>query len=134
MDKNDVPQDKVETLGGLRKAMYAVDENGKYTLVPSVGWEAEETVLNQAIEEFERQCQEARARVTAGESSPLEFHMYNSRMDVIVLAQSTGFFKWQVKRHLKPAHFLKLSPKQLLRYADALGISEEQLKTLPVAQ
>jgi len=131
MNKHDVPQDQIKTLGGLRKAMYAVDSDGNYTVVPSDGWVAEELVLNQAIEEFERQTAEALERGQRGISSPLEFHMYNNRMDVIVLAQSSGFFKWQVKRHLKPENFDRLSPAQLARYCDALGISADQIKTLP---
>jgi len=131
MDKNDVPQDNIATLRGLRKAMYAVDEHGNYTVVPSDGWVAEELVLNQAIEELERQSAEALERARQGESSALEFHMYDNRMDPVVLAQSTGFFKWQVRRHLKPEIFNRLSEKQLERYADALGLSVAELKTLP---
>ncbi|PCH61488.1 MAG: hypothetical protein COC05_00745 [Gammaproteobacteria bacterium] len=131
MKQNDVPQDHIKTLGGLRKAMYATDEQGNYTVVPSDGWEAEELVLNQAIEEFERQTDEALARCRSNISSPLEYHMYHCRMDQIVLAQSTGFFKWQVKRHLKPAHFCRLSAKKLARYSEALGLSIDQLKSLP---
>lgn len=131
MKKNDVPQDQIATLGGLRKAMYAQDHDGHYTIVASDGWIAEELVLNQAIEEFERLTEQARERFKAGQSSALEYHMYNNRMDVIVLAQSTGFFKWQVKRHLQPAHFDKLRQQQLNTYSDALGVSLDQLNTVP---
>lgn len=131
MKKNDVPQDRIATLGGLRKAMYALDQDGNYTIVPSDGWEAEELVLNQAIEEFERLSSEAHARCQQGLSSVLEFHMYDKRMDVTVLAQSTGFYKWQVKRHLKPEQFAKLPDRHLATYADALGISVDQLQQLP---
>ncbi len=134
MKKNDVPQDQIATLGGLRKAMYATDQQGNYTIVPSDGWVAEELVLNQAIEEFERQRGEARRRCQDGISSTLEYHMYDKRMDVTVLAQSTGFFKWQVKRHLKPEQFSRLSERHLNTYASALGMTVTQLQQLPDPQ
>lgn len=131
MKQSDVPQDQIKTLRGLRKAMYAVDNKGEYTVVPSDGWTAEELVLEMAIEEFERQTVEALQRCRAGESSTLEYHMYNKRMDPIVLAQSTGFFKWQVKRHLQARIFNNLPGKKLAVYADALGISVSELTSLP---
>jgi len=131
MKQTDVPQDKIKTLRGLRKAMYATNSDGKYTVVPSDGWEAEELVLDQAIEEFDRQTNEALTRCRAGESSTLEYHMYNKRMDITVLAQSTGYFRWQVKRHLQPRVFNNLSSKKLAVYSDALGLSASELTSLP---
>ena len=133
MKQSDVPQDQIKTLRGLRKAMYAVDQKGQYTVVPSDGWLAEELVLNQAIEEFEKQTAAALSRCQQGVSSPLEYHMCNSRMDLVVLAQSTGFFKWQVKRHLQPRHFRNLSAKKLSTYCEALGLTTEQLQTFPTS-
>ncbi len=131
MKKNDVPQDQIKTLGGLKKAMYATDAEGNYNVVSSNGWEAEELVLEQALEEFERQCKEALARCRSGESSALEYHMFKKRMDLTVLAQSTGLFKWQVKRHLRSRVFNKLPAKKLQIYADALGLSVNELTSLP---
>ena len=131
MKQSDVPQDQIKSLRGLRKAMYAVNSDGEYTVVPSDGWSAEELVLNQAIEEFERQTDQALQRGRTGESSPLEYHMYHKRMDITVLAQSTGFFKWQVKRHLQARNFNKLPVKKLQIYADALGITIPELTSLP---
>jgi hypothetical protein len=52
-------------------------------------------------------------------------------MDLTLLAQSTGLWRWRVSRHLQPAHFAKLSPALLQRYADALGISRDALMKLP---
>jgi len=56
------------------------------------------------------------------------------RMDVVVLAQSTGFFQWRVRRHLKPNGFAKLSADILQRYSDALGIPVAMLTALPAAK
>ena len=78
-------------------------------------------------------CNNARQRVEKGLSAPLEYHMYHQRMDVTVMAQSTGFFRWQVRRHLKSDVFKRLSNKKLARYAEALGLSIETLQALPEA-
>ena len=59
---------------------------------------------------------------------------YNSRMDVTILAQSTGIFKWRVRRHLRPAVFARLSGRDLAKYCDALGIGEADLLTVPAAE
>ena len=131
MRKDEVPQHDAKAFQGRKKALYAQDEQGRYSIVPSSGWEAEEIVLDQAIAEFEEQAAAALARAHAGESSPLEVHMFRCRMDVVLLAQSTGFFRWQVRRHLKPRVFASLSAAKLARYADALGLTIDELRALP---
>ncbi len=131
MKKHEVPQDQADSLQGQRKAMYAVDEDGHYGVTPSNGWEAEALVLDQAIEQFASLSNDARQRVEQGMSSPLEYHMYRKRMDVTVLAQSTGFFKWQVRRHLLPAIFSALSESKKRRYCEALGLSLAELGQMP---
>ena len=131
MKKDEVPQQVAKAFMGRRKALYATDERGNYGIVPSSGWEAEEIALDQAIAECDREAAEAHARVRAGVSSPLAYHMWHCRMDVLVLAQSTGFFQWRVRRHLKPGPWARLSPRVKQRYADALGCSVEQLDALP---
>jgi hypothetical protein len=52
-------------------------------------------------------------------------------MDVALLSQTSGFWQWRVRRHLRPEGFAKLSPAALTRYAHALGIAPDQLRTLP---
>lgn len=131
MKLDEVPQDNAKTLAGQRKAMYAVDENGHYSVTQSSGWDVEEIVLNQAIEQYQQLAEQAFERVEKGQTSVLEVHMYQQRMDITLLAQSTGFFKWQVKRHLKPAIFAKLSEAKLSRYADVLGLELKTLQQLP---
>jgi len=131
MDVNAVPQEGNATQGGHRKAMYAKDANGRMVLAPSAGWEAEEIVTSHAVETIHAQAEQARERVKAGVSSPLEFWMYERRMDVPLLSQTSGFWQWRVKRHLLPGNFAKLSLKQIERYSDALGISPAALQKLP---
>jgi hypothetical protein len=53
-------------------------------------------------------------------------------MDVGIVAAYTGFWKWQVKRHLKYSVFQKLSPSKLAKYAELFEVSQEELKTMKV--
>ena len=130
MDIDDVPQEGNATLSGLRKAVYARDEKGQIVAVASRGWEVEEIVTQQAVDAMKEQANAALARVKAGLSSPLEYWMLEKRMDVALLAQSTGLWQWRVRRHLQPQRFNKLSDKLLNTYAEALGMRVDQLKSL----
>lgn len=131
MEANKVPQDQSSTYANNVKALYATSESGEYSVVTSSGWEAEELVTKQALNEFERLAQVAYELVEKGDKSPLYYHMYAQRMDIMVLAQSVGWFQWRIKRHMKPAIFAKLSTKKLNTYSEVLGISVEQLSRLP---
>lgn len=127
MREREVPQDGNPTLAGQRKAVYALADDGKLRLVPSLGWEVEEIVTRQAVEELERRAGEARARALAGEASPLEYHMYRARMDLALLSQATGLWRWRVRRHFKPNVYARLGLALKARYAEALGIPVEAL-------
>lgn len=131
MKKDEVPQDNNRTLGGARKAVYATDEQGRYGITATSGWRVEEIVTSLAAEDFSLNAADALERGLAGETSPLEFHMYRMRMDIPTLAQSTGVWQWRIRRHFKPQVFAQLSAKQLQRYADALGMDIDALKSLP---
>lgn len=127
MDVDQVPQEGNRTLGGHRKALYARGADGQLGLVASRGWEAEEIVTRQAVEELERLAADARQRARAGTGSALEYHMYKARMDSLMLAQVTGLWHWRVRRHLRPEVFRRLRPALLARYAEALGIDAATL-------
>ena len=131
MKKHEVPQQNAKAFMGHSKLLYATDAQGRYEPAPCNGWEAEEIVLDQAIAEYVRQAEDAWRRARAGDASSLEYHMFRQRMDVVLLAQSTGFFKWRVRRDLRPGAFQRLSPARRERYADALGTPAAELGRLP---
>jgi hypothetical protein len=56
--------------------------------------------------------------------------MERGLMDIGIVSAYTGFWKWQVKRHLKPSVFKKLSDKKLQRYAGVFNVSIPELKTM----
>jgi len=131
MENSNVPQHNISTYANNKKAMYATNEQGQYTLVASTGWDVEEVATKQALAELERLADVAYELVMAHEVSPLYFHMFDRRMDLQILAQATGIFKWRIKRHLKPEIFSRLSASIMVRYTEALGISVETLCSLP---
>jgi hypothetical protein len=128
MLESEVPQEGNVTLGGHRKALYARGADGKLQIVQSAGWEVEEIVTRQAVDDLNRLAEEARQRVIAGQTSALEYHMHKARMDLPMLAQTTGLWQWRIRRHFRPAVFARLSPALLERYASVMGVSSEQLK------
>jgi hypothetical protein len=131
MREEEVPQEGNAVLEGHRKAVYAVGADGKLRVVESRGWEVEEVVTRQAIEDLERRAEDARQRCRAGLTSALEYHMYRARMDVALLAQVTGLWQWRIRRHFRPKIFAKLPERLRQRYADAMGMTKEELWTAP---
>lgn len=131
MDVDAVPQEGNRTMGGHRRAMYARDKDGRMVIVPSRGGEVDETVTLQALELIHDMAEEARARVQAGKSSPLEYWMYAQRLDLPQLSQVTGFWQWRIRRHFRPEIFARLPAETLQRYAAVMGVTAEQLKRLP---
>lgn len=131
MKKDDVPQDNISTYAGHQKLFYAVEKDGEYTGVQSSGWDVEGEATLDAINVINADRQAAWQRAKDGISSPLEFHMYNCRMDLTLLAQATGLFKWRIKRHFNPENFKKLSEKNIANYCDALGLDRKALFELP---
>lgn len=131
MKKEEVPQDKSNLeSANFRELCYAVDENGEYTTQNSTGWEPKTVALNNAIEEIHQRIADAKNRVLAGNTSPIEYYMELHKMDVGILASYVGMWQWRVKRHFKPSVFKKLSQRILKKYAEVFDISVEELKQI----
>ncbi|KAA2240432.1 hypothetical protein F0L74_30230 [Chitinophaga agrisoli] len=129
MKQNEVPQDGNNLHDGTFKQLfYAVDDAGKYTPVSSVGWEPENVAMEQAWEEVHARVEKARQRVLAGELSPVGYYMEKNLMDLTLLASYVGKFQWQVKRHMNPRVFNRLSDNMLHKYAAAFKITIQDLK------
>ena len=129
MKKKDVPQDDENLFEGKFKVVkYAIDDDGNYGTVGSVGWEPENTVLNQAWEEINKKVEAAKQKVQAGELSPLAYHMEKNIMDVGMLSQYMDISKRKVSKHLEPSGFSALDEKTLKKYAEVFDITVEELK------
>jgi len=132
MKKSDIPQDP-SALGRITKELqYVVDEQGNYVTDLSNGWEVKASALDITWQDIDNQTKEAKEKVLRNEASPLLYFMQLRIMDLPTLAAYTGFWKWKIKRHLRPDVFRKLSEKKLAKYAEAFDVSVDELKTMNV--
>ncbi|WP_321418176.1 hypothetical protein [uncultured Desulfobacter sp.] len=131
MEIKDVPQDPGILDDYGREICYAVDQNGNYSLAQSIGWDPKNVANRQAWQLIEKKVNKARIDILDGKLSPIGFYMACHQMDVALLAQYMGLYRWQVKRHLKPAVFKRIKERVLEKYAALFNISVDELKTLP---
>jgi hypothetical protein len=131
MKANEVPQDSTYYYEGKKRACYALNDDGKYIIVPSSGWSAEEVVNSLAVDELAARLEETRKAVLAGVKSPLCYHMERRQMIPEILAKTAGIARFRVKRHLRPEIFSKIKTSVLDRYAKALAVTLEELKKVP---
>lgn len=132
MKVGEVPQDNtIEYYEGIKRACYAVNEEGKYVIVPSNGWIEEEFINRMAVNELAVNLEKTRRAVLAGEKSPLAYHMARRQMTPDILGKTAGIAVFRVKRHCRPEIFAKLKDSVLDRYAKALAITIEELKNVP---
>lgn len=132
MKKEDVPQD-LSSLGKITKEVcYATDDSGKYVTELSNGWNIKITALDATWQDIEGRIVAARKKVLNKEASPLLFFMERGLMDIRILSGYTGFWKWQIKRHLKLAVFKNLPDNKLRRYAEVFNVSVDDFKNMNV--
>lgn len=127
MEIEQIPQDDSKIFRGQKKVIYAT-RNGNYETGTTTGWEDEEFATTQAVDELQQQAEQALQAVRTGEKSALYYLMYKYRFDEASLAQATGFWQWQIRRHFKPKIWVKLSEKKLGVYANIFYITMEELK------
>lgn len=132
MKANEVPQD-ITYYEGVKRACYALNDEGKYVIITSTGWNTEDVVNGLAVEELAADLEETRKAVLAGVKSPLSYHMARRQMNPEILAKTADIAAFRVKRHLTPGIFAKLKASILDRYAKALAVTREELKTVPQA-
>ena len=132
MKREDIPQDDGALNKFTKEVVYAVDNLGNYTTELSRGWEIKSTALNLAWEDIERRIEIAKRKVINNEASPILYFIELRLMDISILSAYTGFWKFSIKKHLKPFNFKKLSEKKLMKYARAFNISIDELKTMNV--
>lgn len=130
MRKEDVPQDSA--LYEQQNAVsYAVDDDGRYVLTPTSGWDAANLANFQAWELIAEEMEAALEQIRAGQASPLLFHMVRNQMDVALLALYVKLPRWRVRRHLKAKAYAGLKIELRRRYATVFKMSEQELDRLP---
>lgn len=132
MKIKDLPQDPSVLDKFTRDVVYAEDDSGNYTTGLSRGWQVKADALNIAWEDIEQRISDAKQKVYKGEASPVLFFMELRLMDMPTIAAYTGFWQWQIKRHINPTVFKNLSPKKIKKYAEIFEVSVDDLKSLKV--
>ena len=131
MKANEVPQDLHYFKDNvIRDVIYAVDENGQYTPVISDGWSVKNDALGAVWDDIREQCEAIRQQVIAREVSPLAFHMKKALQDIGTLSCYSAIPKRKIRKHLKYDEFMKLDDAVLQKYADAMRITVEELKSV----
>ena len=128
MRKEEIPQDPGALHQLTKELSYAVDDKGNYTTALSAGWEVKNNALDIAWTDVEKRIHDAKQRVLNGEASPVLYFMELKLMDPSIVASYTGFWSWQVKRHLKSSVFKKLSEKKIKKYAEVFEVTVDELK------
>lgn len=128
MKKDEIPQDDGYLSKIAKEVTYAVDDEGNYTAAQSTGWNVKSEANDVAWESFEKQINDAKEKVLNGEVSPIFYWKEKRMMDLSIVAQYTGFWKWTVKRHMMPKIFNALNEEKLKKYATVFEISIEELK------
>lgn len=132
MKKEEIPQDDGALNKLTKELVYAVDSTGNYTTALSTGWEVKARALDVAWEDIEKRIASARQKVLNNEASPILYFIELRLMDIGIVSAYTGFWKWTIKRHLKPSIFRKLPESKLQKYAEAFNVSVDELKTMKV--
>jgi hypothetical protein len=133
MKVSEVPQDRGMITGSVQEICYAVNENGRYVLASSAGWEPKNTANDQAWELIRTEVAETLEKIRAGRRSPLAFHLVNNQMSPGLLAKYAGCNRLRVWLHLRPWGFSRLTPRMLQRYAEIFDMDPAALKTVPPA-
>jgi spore germination protein GerM len=129
MKVEEVPQDgQYLACSNIRDIYYALDENGNYSQVASVGWNVKNEALSLTWENISEEAELVRQEVLAGKKSPLAYHMERLLFSPSLLAAYSGIPKKTIKKHLLPDEFAQLDETFLQKYADILNITIDELK------
>ena len=128
MKKEETPQDPSSLDKYTKEVCYVTDEKGNYTTALSSGWDIKIAALDVTWDDIQVKTAEALQKVKSGQASPLLYFMHLKLMDLEIMAAYTGFWQWQIKRHLKPDVFKSLSDKKLQKYASLFEITLDELK------
>lgn len=131
MKVEEVPQDKGMIGDHGHEVCYAVDSEGRYTLSPSLGWEAKNIVNDQAWGVIAEETGRVHQLVKEGRLSPVAYYQAKHQMDLGLLARYVCMSRWRVRRHRAPKVFSKLPERILQKYAAVFGISMYELKNIP---
>lgn len=125
-----MPQDG-GVIDPMQHSIYAVDEDGKFVAVRSVGWGVTNLLSIQAMEEFRSKIELKMEEVKQGRWSPLAVYLVVSGLSPASLSQVSGVSWLKVRLHLRPWFFRRMSAADARRYAEVFGIDPSRLREFP---
>ena len=131
MKIEDVPQDRGMIDGDRREICYAVDDDGRYVLRSSQGWEPKNVANLQAWDLIREEVMATLAKVRSGKLSPLAYHMVRNQMNVGLLSKYVPYGRLRVWWHLRPGAFARLTPEMLKPYADLFELDLAAITSVP---
>ena len=132
MKTDEVPNDQ-GFAENFRRGAYALDEQGRYTLVPTPGWEVETAATRAALEEQDRAIRAAFEAAGSGTRSPLAYHLARRLLTPALLAQYARVSRLRVAWHLRPFGFRRMPLWLAQRYCECLRLTLDELVKLPPA-
>lgn len=130
MHKKDVPQDG-GVIDPMQIPIYALDDDGQFVTIPSVGWEVSNSCGIQAAEEVRFRIKSGMEAVKRGRLSPLGVHMIAHELTPAQLSKVSGVGWLKVRLHLRPWFFNRMSAADAKLYEEALGIAPSKLRDFP---
>ena len=91
-------------------------------------WEDNMDACEMVMESQHQEIEPIRSQVRMGKLSPLVYHIESKFFSVGLLSSYTGIPKRQIKKHMESENFNQLNDEILAKYAEAFGISIEELK------
>lgn len=107
---------------------YETDENGNMKEVYEKDPEISILLSENIIEYYSNLAEDAIKRIKNNKTSPLEYFMFASQMEIDTLSDQMGLSKRVIKKHFNPKNFEKLDEKILTQYADLFLTSPEKIK------
>lgn len=111
-----------------KRIRYAVDGKGEVSEEYEVLTEYANIVAGNVFDHFEERKDGARERVRKKKSSPIEYFMYHSNIEIDLVTALTGFSRREVKNHMKPRVFEKLDDAVLQRYAEVFETDVDTIR------
>jgi hypothetical protein len=128
MDKDLVPQDKNNNHEkNFRSIIYAIDKDGIYNAVPSIGWEPENLAQKQAWDFINETIENTKNQVIEGNLSPIAYFMQKNQFSIKRLSYLTGLSKRKIRKHIRPKTFSSIDQKTLKIYSAIFKVSIETI-------
>ena len=116
---------------GRHEVCYAVDDQGRYTLAPSAGWDPKNVANEQAWARIHAHVRRVIDQIRAGKRSPLAYHMAHHQMSLGLLARYIRLSRFRVWLHLRPGGYRRLTPELRRGYAEIFAIEAAELDRVP---